>query len=116
MILQAREHSGEDLDAIVRVWHRQWIVEGHSEIGRDWMNDWTFAQARLQGVCHVEFVVPVPPFDGTGLQGYAVIDVEEDPDPLVKGRITMTYEGYHAALRVSAERIAAENETEVTLR
>jgi hypothetical protein len=110
------EYGPEDLAIIIHKWHRQWIMEGHSEVGTDWTNDWSFAQARLQGVCHVEFVIPVPPFSGPSLQGYAIIDLEDDPGPPVGGKITMTYEGYHAALRVAAERVAAENETEVTLR
>ena len=119
MVLQRVEFDVQVAGTILDAWHRQWIDEDHPGTeSLHWMEDKDFAQARLLGVAHTTYVVPCPPFFGDGPQGYAIIDWPDEPleGPPNDVKITKTYNGYNAALRVASDDIADENEVETSVR
>lgn len=94
------------------------------EPGTSWRDDAYFAMARMQGVAHKLFVVPVPPYGysaerrtetGEGWHTeFAIIDYQDGGGPHTSAVIRRGYPSYHAALRAAAAEAADETETETS--
>jgi hypothetical protein len=92
-------------------WHTENIHDQGCCPGHDgWRRCETFAAARVRGMHHTMFVVPMPYDPGHSVhQLWAVLD---DPDDVSGYELREGFDGYHTALMFAAARCAVDLATE----
>lgn len=70
-----------------------------------WWNCDSFVAARIRGMHHTMYVVPMPYDKATGFQTYAVLDIIDDIGAV---ELREGFDGYHTALLFAAAQCASE--------